>query len=158
MRRSNGGVSQAESDGFRPARWAWTTLAGTILLGLLLFGVIVLGSDYSEAMAVRHDVTYRQFTPEVLRAFELGFAIALVPVILVAVATWRLRKGGTEIDERASAALGVLCVTVLTFGLVGALFHVPEAQGTRLTVETALSAIGAALLVASVWVRHVPRP
>jgi hypothetical protein len=115
--------------GFRPARWAWTTITAVVLLVLQGFAVLGLGIDVANremgsVEALSH--------PVVLETFERGFAIALVPVILLA-------------------------VVVLVLGLACALFHVPDAQGSRLSVETALWVLGGALLVASVWTRHVPR-
>jgi hypothetical protein len=151
----SGRVAGSAGTGFRPARWAWTTITAVVLLILQGFAVVGLGVDVAESQAQR--LVEARFHPTVLEAFERGFAIALVPVLLVAVVVWRLRKEGTEVDQRAAAAFGVLAVLTLVLGLVCAFLHVPESQGARLSVETALWVLGGALLVASVWTRHVPR-
>ena len=146
----SGREADTEGTGFRPARWAWTTITAWLLLVLQGFAVIGRGIDLGSGSDEARWAA-------VLDAYERGFAIAVVPVILVAVIVWRLRKKGTEIDERAAAAFGVLAVVVLVLGLACALFHLPEAQEARLSVVTALWVLGAALLAASVWMRHVPR-
>jgi hypothetical protein len=152
--------ADTEGTGFRPARWAWTTITTWLLLVLQGFAVLGLGIDFADSEQHRLGMgsVEARFQPTVLEAFERGFAIALVPVILVAVVAWRLRRKGTEVDERASAAFGVLAVVVLVLGLACAFLHLPEAQGARLSVETALWVLGGALLATSVWMRHVPRP
>ena len=152
--------ADAEATAFRPARWAWTTITAYVLLVLQGLAIVFLAGDLVESEARRLGINSveARYQPTVLEAFERGFAIALVPVILVAVIVWRLGKKGTEVDERAAAAFGFLAVVVLLLGLACALLHLPEAQGARLSVETALWVLGAALLAASVWMRHVPRP
>ena len=152
--------ADAEGTAFRPARWAWTTITAYVLLVLQSLAIVFLAGDFVESEARRLGINpvEARLQPTVPEAFERGFAIALVPVILVAVIVWRLRKKRAEVDERAAAAFGFLAVVVLLLGLACALFHLPEAQGPRLSVETALWVVGAALLAASVWMRHVPRP
>lgn len=142
----------------RPSRWAWTTATATVLLALLLFAALTLGSDYADVLARRPSPLYPRSAPGVLSAFERGFAIALVPTLVLGVVARRLRRRGSEVDETVAAVLGILAVVVLALGLALALLHIPEAQGTRLTLVTALAVIGGAFLVASVWIRHVPRP
>lgn len=139
-------MRDTEGDGFRPARWAWTTITATILLALVLFVVVTLASD----LAV--------YDTSVLEALELGLAIGLVPTVVVAALAWRVRRKGEEVDERASATLGVLAVIVLGLGFAAALLEWPVDLRSRLVSETAMSMVGAGLMISSVWIRHVPRP
>jgi hypothetical protein len=148
-------MAHTEGTGFRPSRWAWTTYTAWVLLALLLFAVAVLANDYADSLgssaAPRLDAT-------VLAALQRGLAIALIPMIVVVSIARRISRKGKDVDEGAGAAFGVLAVVVLVLGLAGASSHLPEGQGARLSLETALSVLGATLLGVSVWMRHVPRP
>lgn len=133
----------------RPSRWAWTTATAIVLLALLLWAIVTLASH----VAIRN--------PEsavTLEMLELGLAAGLLPSVAVWVLAWRVRRRGEGVDETVSAAFGVLAVVVLGLGLTAALLSWPSRPKTRLVVETALAVLGAALLVASVWARHIPRP
>jgi H+/gluconate symporter-like permease len=133
----------------RPSRWAWTTATATVLLAVVLFIVVTLASD----LAQRHPSSN-----VALEILELGLAIGLVPSIAVWIVAWKARKRGEEVDETMSAALGFLAVVVLVLGVAGALLQWPARPKTRLVIESTLAVLGAALLAASVWVRHIPRP
>lgn len=133
----------------RPSHWAWTTAAATILLTLVLGIVVWTSSD----VAQQHP-----YSNVSLEMVEWGLAIGLLPAVAVWFVAWRLRRHGEEADETASAAFGFLAVLVLGLGVGAAVLRWPSPLRHRLVLESAIALTGAALLVASVWVRHIPRP
>jgi hypothetical protein len=156
---TGGGAARGTGHGsrFRPSRWSWTTLASGLLIVALIFPITsaatALGPILEPTWA--EDVGSGVGVPEVVGR---GWLLAAVPSALVILAAWRFRRRGHEGDLRSAAALGLASVAVLGVGVLIGLLGLPQDPEPRLVLLTALFVVGAVLLGASLWVRHVPRP
>lgn len=142
------------SSGIRPTRWAWTSLAGAVLLVWLVLAIAGLSQRYAQGREgpVRGDAA--------VSAIGLGWLFAAPPSALALVVTRRVRGGrsGEGLRAAASARFGILAILVLAGGLLAAWVGVPNGARARLVLETATCLTGGVLLGCSMWLRHVPRP
>jgi hypothetical protein len=149
--------SPRRGDRFRPSRWGWTTLASGLLIVALIFPITSAATALGpilEPTWTGGDLGSGVGVPEVVGR---GWLLAVVPSAVVILTAWRLRRRGDEGDLRSAAALGLASVAVLGIGLLIGLLRLPPDPEPRLVLLTATFIVGAVLLGASLWVRHVPR-